>query len=110
METTKHKLPENTNRFFINLSNYLDTQILFFGSVQRQDYFPGHSDIDIVIFTDNEKSLLTKLQHFLKVDRAKIKKTVMRLYHNNHVVHGYKLMYKNPELVAPIEMSIYNEK
>ena len=50
METTKNDLPPNTKKFFYNLSEYLDTKLLYYGSVQRSDYVPGKSDIDVIIF------------------------------------------------------------
>ena len=67
METTKNKLPTNVKNFFYNLSEYLDTPFLYFGSVQRSDYVPGKSDIDVDVFTDNEYSLMAKMQHYLHV-------------------------------------------
>ena len=69
METTKNVLPENVKFFFNNLSDVLDTKLLFFGSVQRDDYFPGKSDIDVAIFTDNVKSTISKLQHYLHLNK-----------------------------------------
>jgi len=74
METTKNKLPDDINAFFSKLSKYLDTKLLFYGSVQRSDYFPGSSDIDVDIFTDNVDSTITKLQHFLNVKKSKFKR------------------------------------
>ena len=71
METTKNKLPENITIFFKNLSELLDTKLLFFGSVQRNDYFPGSSDIDVDIFTDNIPSTIYKMQHYLHIDKKK---------------------------------------
>jgi len=65
METTKNDLPQDIKQFFYKLSDYLDTKLLYYGSVQRSDYVPGKSDIDVDIFTDNPDSLITKLQHFL---------------------------------------------
>ena len=53
METTKNEIPEYNNIFFEKLKNYLDMKIYFFGSVQRNDYFPKSSDIDVALFTDN---------------------------------------------------------
>jgi hypothetical protein len=41
METTKNKLPEKEQQFFNELSKYLDTSLYYYGSVQRNDYFPG---------------------------------------------------------------------
>ena len=110
METTKNKLPENIENFFKELSEYLDTKILYFGSVQRSDYFHGKSDIDVDIFTDNENSTINKLQHFLNVNRSQFKKFVWRLNHNDEVVYGNKLFYINNELELKVEFSIYNEK
>lgn len=110
METTNNKLPDNVVLFFKELSEYLDTKILYFGSVQRGDYFPGKSDIDVDIFTDNEHSIMTKMQHFLNIDKKKFKNFVWRLNHNNTIAHGHKVMYKNEEQNFNAEFSIYNEK
>ena len=109
METTKNKLPEKIQQFFKELSNYLDTKLLFYGSVQRNDYFPGSSDIDVDIFTDNEDAIIVKMQHFLHVKKDSFKKVVWRLNHNNQIVNGHKIMYKNKEENFSVEFSIYNE-
>jgi len=110
MESIKNKIPEQTMTFFEELSNFLDTKLLFFGSVQRNDYFPGESDIDVDIFTDNENQIITKMQHFLHVKRKDFKKFVWRLNHNNRVAYGHKIFYKNKEEGIFVEFSIYNEK
>ena len=93
METTKNDLPPNVKKFFYNLSEYLDTKMLYFGSVQRSDYVPGKSDIDVDIFTDNENSLMTKMQHFLGSPKSDFKSVVWII--NEVPVYGF---------------SIYNEK
>ena len=108
METTKNDLPKNTKHFFKSLSDYLDTKLLFFCSIQRNDYIPGHSDIDINIFTDNETATITKLQHFLHVNRSEFKKVEWVM--DNIEGHGYKLIYKNPKKNIQAEFLIYNEK
>jgi predicted nucleotidyltransferase len=111
METTKNKLTENEKIFFYRLSNYLETKLYYFGSVQRSDYFPSSSDIDIDIFTDNENNTIIKLMNFLNVERKDFKRFVWTLNnHNNKLAHGYKLMYKNIENKFCVEFSIYNEK
>lgn len=110
METIKNKIPDNTITFFEELSEFLDTKLLFFGSVQRNDYFPGKSDIDVDIFTDNEGQTISKLQHFLHVKRGDFKKFVWRLNHNNSIAYGNKIFYKNKEEEIFVEFSIYNEK
>jgi len=110
METTKHKLPENVKTFFNDLSKYLDTKLLFYGSIQRQDYFPGSSDIDVDIFTDNPGSTVSRMQHFLHVKKSSFKKIIWRLSHNGEMVYGHKIMYKNPDLNLSAEFSIYDNK
>ena len=111
METTKNKLPENVNIFFNNLSEILDKKLLFFGSIQRNDYFPGNSDIDVDIFTDNVYSTISKMQHYLHMDKKKFKKFVWRLNNKNKTLaDGYKVMYKSPDSSFSAEFSIYNEK
>jgi hypothetical protein len=110
METTKNKLTPFAEQFFKKLGNYLDTKIYYFGSIQRPDYFPNSSDIDVDIFTENENSTIAKLQHFLDVDRDKIKKFIYKLNKTNKVVRGYKIKYKSIENNFTTEISIYNEK
>jgi predicted nucleotidyltransferase len=110
METTKNKMPVFAENFFKKLGNYLDTKIYFFGSVQRFDYFPNSSDIDVDVFTDNEKSTIYKLQHFLNLKRAEFKKFIYRLHKTKKVVHGYKVKYKDEANNFVTEISIYNEQ
>lgn len=110
METIKNNIPPQAQIFFRQLTNYLDTKLYFFGSVQRDDYFPQGSDIDTDIFTDNEQSTIIKLQHFLDVPRSDFKNFVWRLNSNNRVVRGHKIMYKDPNGEFAVEFSIYNEK
>ena len=108
METTKNKLPTNVKNFFYNLSEYLDTPFLYFGSVQRSDYVPGKSDIDVDVFTDNEYSLMAKMQHYLHVSKKDFKKVAWII--NDTSTYGYKLKYKNERENINAEFSIYNEK
>jgi len=108
METTKNNLPPNVKQFFYNLSEYLDTQMLYFGSVQRSDYVPGKSDIDVDIFTDNENSIIGKMQHFLGVSKKEFKSIVWII--NDKPVYGYKIKYSKPDEKLEAEFSIYNEK
>ena len=110
MERTKHALPDVIQDFFNKLSDYLDTPLLFYGSVQRSDYFPGSSDIDVDIFTDNVESTITKMQHFLHVKRMTFKKIVWRISSSGSMVYGYKIMYKDTESLFHAEFSIYDNK
>ena len=67
IEYATKNLPENIRQFFQQMQNYLGTSIYFYGSLMRNDYFHGKSDIDIDIFTENETSMIFRLSHFLSV-------------------------------------------
>jgi hypothetical protein len=111
METTRNDLTQQEKIFFNKLSNYLDTQLYYFGSVQRYDYYPRLSDIDVDIFTPNEKTTIMQLTNFLNVERRDFKRFVWKLNNNNDkLAYGYKLMYKNQANNFSVEFSIYNEK
>ena len=111
MEYTKHKLPKKQRQFFHKLSDYLDTKLHFYGSVQRDDFVSGRSDIDTAIFCDNEESMMTRLQHFLQVPKKSFKKVVWKLYiKKNRVVYGHKVQYENTDIGLRAEFSIFNEK
>ena len=108
METTKNDLPPNAKKFFHNLSEYLETKMLYYGSIQRSDYVPGKSDIDVDIFTDNEYSLMSKMQHYLHLSKSKFKKVVYII--DNKTTNGYKVKYTNKAEQLKVEFAIYNEK
>ena len=110
METTKNELDTYSKNFFLKLGNYLDTQIYYFGSVQRDDYFPGKSDIDVDIFTDNIQSTIIKLQNFFGYEKYKFKKFVYKLHKTKKMVHGYKVKYEDNANNFLTEISIYDEK
>jgi hypothetical protein len=110
METTQNHLTPYAQTFFDKLKSTLNTKLYFFGSVQRSDYFPKSSDIDVDIFTDNMQSTLYKLQSFLNVNRSKFKPIIIKLSYKNHIIHGYKIYYQKPEQYFATEFSIYDEK
>ena len=108
METTKNDFQPNVKLFFYNLSDYLDTKLLYYGSIQRIDFIPGKSDIDILIFTDNEYSLISKMQHYLHMSHRDFKKVIWQL--GDTMVYGYKLQYINTDEQIIAEFSIYNDR
>lgn len=97
--------PPNLKKFFTDLQNYLDTDLYFYGSVNRSDYVHDKSDIDIAIFTDNEYSIMSKLQHFLHVKRNAFDKIVWKLEGN--MIYGYKIKC-NKYTNSKCEIAIYN--
>jgi hypothetical protein len=110
METTKNKLSPYERDFFNKLSNYLDTKLYFYGSIQRDDYKPGYSDIDVDIFTDNVNSTISKMQNLLNVSKQDFKKFVSKPLKKQGIIHGYKLKYKEPENNFKTELSVYDIK
>jgi len=109
METTKNKLSPYAEGFFKRLSNYLDTKLYFFGSIQRNDFIVNGSDIDVDIFTDNEASTISKLQNFLNLKKENFKKIVLYTYLTKKVVYGHKITYDEPLHNLSVEICIFNE-
>lgn len=94
MTKTRNKLPDTTNNFLTNLSEYLQTELYFYGSIQRGDFFPGHSDIDIDIFTSNEKSTINTLSNYLQIDKNKFKKVIWQNEKKTHDLWIQKILRK----------------
>lgn len=109
METiSKNKLTLEESKLLNGLSDYLEIPLYYYGSIQRNDYVPSESDIDVAIFTDNEKSTLIKMQNYLNMDRHNFKRVLWKLKKNNTITYGYKIKYNNNKM--KIEFAIYNEK
>jgi len=105
MNEIRSDFPRDLKKFFYDLQYYLDEDLYFYGSVNRTDYVHGKSDIDVAIFTDNEYSLMTKLQHFLHVKRDSFDKIIWKL--DGKMIYGYKIKcdkYTN----SKCEIAIYN--
>jgi len=110
METTKNEMDTYSKNFFLKLGNYLDNQLYYYGSIQRDDYFPGKSDIDVDLFTYNEPSTIIKLQNFLGLEKYKFKKFVYKLHKSKKMVYGHKVKCQDLDNNFVAEISIYNEK
>ncbi len=110
METTKNKLTPFENDFFNKLRNYIDKPIYFYGSIQRPDYFPQKSDIDIDIFSNNIESTLYLLQNFLNISKDSFKKSLYKMDKSNIIIPGYKSKYVDEYNSLIVEISVYEEK
>jgi hypothetical protein len=108
MDLTNKRLTQKQKIFFTNLSNYIDKPIYFYGSIQRPDYIPEKSDIDIDIFTDNETSTIQMLSNHLNIKVSEFKKTIYKIKSN--MVYGYKTQYADIENNINVELSVYDEK
>jgi hypothetical protein len=105
MNVIRDDLPKDVKDFFKRLENYLDTDLYFYGSVNRSDYIHNKSDIDVAIFTDNEYSIINSLQHFLHVKRNAFDKVVWKI--NGTMIYGYKIICEK-YIDIKCEIAIYN--
>ena len=111
MDDIKDRLGEYKYDYFTNLQKYLDTELYFYGSIKRPDYFQNASDIDITVITDNVNSILAKLQNYLNVKKSDIKKIYQKFYgKTKRMVVGYKIKYKDKERDFSYDILIYDEK
>lgn len=102
------KLTLQQQIFLEQLKSYIDKPLYFYGSILRKDYFPGYSDIDIDIFTDNPSSTILLLTSFLNMSNKDVSKTVYKMDTSHNVIRGHKVKYAN-EFIE-VEFSIYEEK
>lgn len=110
MERTKNKLSPYESNFFNKLKNYIEKPIYFYGSIQRDDYFPQLSDIDIDIFSDNVNSTLNLLHNFLNFNKKDFKKFLYKMDKTNSLIPGYKSKYIDKDNNLTVEIAVYDEK
>jgi len=110
METTKNELSPYEKDFFNKMKNYIEKPIYFYGSIQRDDYFPQMSDIDIDIFSDNMNSTLNLLQNYLDLNKKDFKKSIYKMDKTNLIIPGYKSKYIDKSNNLTVEISVYEEK
>lgn len=111
MEDIKDKLGDYKYNYFKNLQTYLDTNLYFYGSIKRYDYFQNASDVDITVISDNINSTLTKLQNYLDIKRTDIKKIYQKFYiRSKTIVVGYKIKYEDKKHNFSFDILIYDEK
>ena len=109
MEDIKDRLGEYKYNFFTNLQNYLETELYFFGSIKRVDYFSNSSDIDIIVITDNVKSMLSKIQSYLNVNKDNTQKIFQQYNVNDKgIITGYKIKYNENDI--EFDLLIYDDK
>lgn len=111
MEEIKDRLGEYKYNFFKDLQNYLDVELIFFGSIKRADFFKNSSDIDIIIITDNVNSIMSKAQNYLQISKSSIQKIYQQhSVYDKGIVNGYKIKYDNAEKNIAFDLLIYDEK
>ena len=109
MEDIKDRLGEYKYNYFTNLQNYLDTELYFYGSIKRFDYISNSSDIDIIVITDNVKSMLSKIQTYLNVSKDKTQKIFQQYsVYDKEVITGYKIKYNENNI--EFDLLVYDDK
>ena len=109
MEDIRDRLGEYKYKFFTNLQNYLETELYFFGSIKRCDYFSNASDIDIIVITDNVKSMLSKIQTYLNVSKDNTQKIFQQhSVYDKGIITGYKIKYNENDI--EFDLLIYDDK
>jgi predicted nucleotidyltransferase len=110
MDDIKNRLTEYKYNFLSKMKEYLETELIFYGSIKRIDYFESNSDIDIAIITDNPSSMLAKIKNYLNLKNRKISKIYQTFINYPSLINGYKLTYKDNENKWGFDVVIYNEK
>lgn len=115
MDDIKDRLGEYKYDFFKKLQDYIEKELLFFGSIKRYDFFQNNSDIDIMVITDNVTETITKAQHFLHIKKSDVKKIYQRLPNKSttkstNVIIGHKLKYNDEANDLSFDILIYDEK
>jgi predicted nucleotidyltransferase len=112
METPKHPLTIQQSRFLSKVRSVLPEKLYFYGSILRDDFLPGISDIDVLYFTkDNLQKTVDDLYRFLLQDTNKTRLQQLQfLYHSTEtrkVISGYKIKYTSIDSGMVIEISFY---
>jgi predicted nucleotidyltransferase len=110
IEKIKNNLTDYDYQFLTNLQRYIDSELIFFGSIKRCDFFIGKSDIDIAIITDNVESVKKKLQNYLNIGKSRIKKSMQKIPNSNKIVYGYKINFDDTKNNLYLEIIIYDEQ
>ena len=109
MEDIKDRLGEYKYNFFNSLQNYLETELYFYGSIKRFDYISNSSDIDIIVITDNVKSMLSKIQTYMNVSKDRTQKIFQQYsVYDKGIITGYKIKYNENNI--EFDLLVYDDK
>ena len=119
MEIPKHPLTHNQSLFLSNLRTFMNEPIYFYGSILRGDYIQGLSDIDVLMFYDDDVLANNKLVKYFKFLATKEPKENIHIkstrfiYHSKEtkkIISGYKVKYQDIEKAIPVEITIYKKE
>lgn len=108
MQSTKNPLSLQEEVFLKGAQSQINLPFYYFGSIQRQDYLPGYSDIDVDIFTPNVEDSLKKIEDYcrqLSPERIRSPKKIVWKLQSGRIVYGRKYHYRDSSV--NVEFSIY---
>ena len=108
MQSTHQCLSVPIRGFFHRMSEALNLKPYFYGSVQRNDFFPGKSDIDVTFFSGDESMTARQLSVFLGQPLQQLRRVVWDIH--GTIVHGYKAKFDDPSIDLHAEIAIYNTR
>jgi predicted nucleotidyltransferase len=108
-------LPINIKLFFKHLKKFIKTELYFFGSILRYDYYHTKSDIDISIFSNNPYNLILTLHKFILLyenayKKLEINKNNNIFCHNNKAFTKYSFIFYFKKIDSYINFAILNIK
>ena len=111
-EVPKHiasKLTKQQIDYLEEIQHYIGCPFYYYGSIERIDYLPGKSDIDIDIFTPNLYSTMFKLRQFLLIPETEIKSIKWRTRRPIVATFNcHKIKFDNG--IVKLELNIYDEQ
>ena len=103
------KLTNQQISFLEEIQEYIGCKFYYYGSIERMDYMPGKSDIDIDVITPNVYSTLFKLRQFLSTPEQVVQNIMWTARKPvKYTFYCKKIKFANDFI--KLELSIYDEK
>jgi hypothetical protein len=108
LSKVKNKLSKDQYHFFLHFQKVINTKLYFIGSILRYDYFPGNSDLDIEIFSENVNNTFYKIIHFFHY--MEYEPLIFVFTCDNQIISGYKgtFYYKLNNQECRMDVMLYN--
>lgn len=108
------KLTQEQYDYLVALEQFTNSKIHFFGSITRDDYFIGKSDIDVYLITPNVHDTLFKVKKFINNPNRKAyqgKKHIKFTIDNLPQEYTFENLYiRQKNRIINLEINIYDEK
>ena len=108
------KLTQEQYDYLVALEQFTNSKIHFCGSIKRDDYFIGKSDIDVYLITPNVHDTLFKIREFINCPnhKAYYAKWLGQFTIDNlpqeYTFEGLCIKFKNR--IIKLDINIYDEK